>query len=138
MPSLAGACVDGLRIVDYRRDVTGRHVSRAYYLFVALSLAQFTAFMAVGQTQVKAAGVLLFALALLWLGRGSRTAWWLFVVANAGLLLFTLVLFSASESSAGGIVWGNLIAVVVGCPALLATLLSSGMRRHVVRRATAA
>jgi hypothetical protein len=105
--------------------------TRAYWLFVVVGFSQLAALVLIGHSTIALKGVAVVCALVIWLGRGSSAAWWLFVVGNAAQLLVALsvVLASSSGSSFGtGIDWADVIAIIEGSSALLAILLSGGMR----------
>jgi hypothetical protein len=109
--------------VRLRIDVSRER--RAYLLFVAIGFAQDGALLAIGDSRISRSGVALMATLTLWLGRRSRTAWWLFVAGNTYLLMATLALL---VPFGGDVMWGDVITLVLGCSTLLAILLSRPMR----------
>ncbi len=112
--------------------MSGLRVSRVYCVFVGIGLSELAALLLVGEGQITPKGLIpLFAL-VLWLGFGSRAARWLLVLINAWVMVGTLALALGSSSGGSGAdtLWGNVIVVLAGSTALLATLLSSAMRVH--------
>lgn len=105
-----------------RRGVT------AYLLFMGVGLAYLGALALVGETRFNAAGLAFTLAAALWLGRGSRGAWWLFVIGNAAALVFALPLIAGALASGGAPLWGNTITLPIGSALMLAILLSRPMR----------
>ncbi len=98
----------------------------AYLLFVVTDFAQFGVLEAIHGIRTSKGAVVVLVLLVAWLGRRSRTAWWLFVIGNGWLVLGSLPLLI---SSGGHILWGDTIAVGLGSSVLLAILLSAPMRR---------
>jgi hypothetical protein len=85
----------------------------------------------IGDSTISTKAQIPVGLMVVWLGRRSRTAWWIFLVLNALEFIFTaaLVLGSASGRSAGsGTQWGDVITILLGSSALIAILLSRPMR----------
>jgi hypothetical protein len=114
------------------------HMARerlAYLLFVAAGFAQLAALLTIGSTRVDKGGIVLLVILVAWLGRRSRTAWWLFVTGNAWLLLASAPLLI---SSGAHVVWGDVIALAGGSSVLLAILLSRPMRAWIRRPADVA
>lgn len=106
--------------------------TRSFWLFAATGFAELGALLAIGETSMSLKAVAVLCGLLVWLGRGSRVAWWLFVIANGFVLLMTLAIALVSSkggSGGGGTLWGNVIVLSVGSVALLAVLLSRTMRR---------
>jgi hypothetical protein len=112
--------------------------SRAYCLFLALGFAQLGALVEVGETRFSLPGLAVVLLAVVWLGHGSRAAWWLFVAGHGFVVLTALAVTFSSAGQVGlagwgfgtGVIWPNVIALAGGSSAILATLLSPGMRKH--------
>jgi hypothetical protein len=105
--------------------------TRAHWLFVVVGFCQLAALVLIGHTTVALKGMLIACALVIWLGHGSSAAWWLLVVSNAAQLVVALsvVLSSSSGSSFGTrIDRGDVIALIAGSSALLAILLSGGMR----------
>jgi hypothetical protein len=96
-----------------------------YLLFVFVGFAQLAVLVLIGDTRINAAGVFILVILVAWLGRRSRAAWWLFVAMNGWFLLGDLALLF---SSGGSLIWGDVIATVLGSSLLLAILLSRTMR----------
>lgn len=108
-----------------------RRETVAYWLFVAVGCAQLGTLVLIGESDISPKGVIVVLVMAAWLGRRSRTAWWIFLVGNACEFILTavIVLGSASGASAGsGTEWGDVIAILLGSSALLAILLSRPMR----------
>lgn len=108
-----------------------RRETVTYWLFVTVGFAQLGALVLIGDSTVRAKGLIPVILMLVWLGRRSRTAWWIFLVFNALELTLSavLVLGSASGASAGsGTLWGDVITILLGSAVLIAILLSRPMR----------
>lgn len=103
----------------------------AYLLFVVVGLALLGALALIGETSFNRGGVIFVLAVAAWLGRRSRTAWWLFVAGNALGLLFSLPLIVSGLGSRGQIILGNAIALTLGSSLLLAILLSRPMRAWV-------
>jgi hypothetical protein len=79
----------------------------AYRLFVVVGCAELVALWAIGESQIVVRVLIPLAFLIVWLGRRSRTAWWLFLLANGVVVLSTLSLALGSSSgdpSAGGAV----------------------------------
>jgi hypothetical protein len=100
----------------------------AYLLFVLVGAAQLGALVLIGDSQIRKGGLLLMVLLVVWLGRHSRTAWWLFTIGNGALLLFGAI---GIAGGGGHVLWGDVIALLLGSALLLAILLSRGMRAWV-------
>lgn len=93
--------------------------------------SQLAALGLIGHSTIALEGVAVVCALVIWLGRGSSGAWWLFVAGNAAQLVVALLIVFASSSGSSfgtGIDWGDVIAMVGGSSALLAILLSDGMR----------
>ncbi len=105
--------------------------TRSFWLFAATGFAELGALLALGESNISLKGVVGMCALVLWLGRGSRVAWWLFVAGNGLALLMTLpIAFSSSNGGSGAtILWGDVIVLSVGSAALLGILLSPAMRR---------
>jgi hypothetical protein len=105
---------------------------RMFWLFTITGFAELTALLAIGESTISRASIIVLCALVVWLGSGSRTAWWIFVVGNALALSLTLPLAFATTSgnSGGGTLWGDVIATGLGSVALLAMPLSPPMRRH--------
>lgn len=121
----------------------------AYLLFALVGFTELGVLLLVGEFRFYKGGPLLLLVLVAWLGRRSRTAWWLFLVGNAWLLFagVTLLLGSTTRTVSnghavanldlGGVEWGHAIPVLLGSTLLLAILLSRSMRTWVRPAATA-
>lgn len=124
----------------------------AYLLFVLIGFTELGVMALDGDNRIDKGGVVLILGLVYWLGRHSRTAWWLFVFANAWVLILgvlTVVSGVTQSGSSGGlgqptasvghsgVLWGNAIAFLVGSVLLLAILVSEAMQNW-VKPATAA
>ncbi len=126
----------------------------AYLLFAIVGFAQLGTLLLIGDSQISRGGVVLMVLLVAWLGRRSRTAWWLFLIANTALVILGAALAFSSQTNvsvsrgADGVVttvthptstilWGDVLTVLLGSALLLAILLSRPMRTW-VRPAVAA
>lgn len=108
-----------------------RREAIAYWLFVAVGFAQLGALVLIGDSDISAKALIPVLVMVAWLGRRSRTAWWIFLVINTCQLILTIaiVLGSPSGASAGsGTLWGDAITVLLGSSALITILLSRPMR----------
>jgi hypothetical protein len=105
--------------------------TRSFWLFAAVGFAELGALLLLGETTMTPTVVVVIAVLVLWLGRGSRVAWWLFVAANSFALLGTLgiAISSSTNGLSGGTDWGNITVICVGSVVLLMALLSPAMRR---------
>jgi hypothetical protein len=108
--------------------------SRSFWLFAATGFAELIALLLIGESTMSVKAVAVICLLVVWVGRGSRVAWWLFVAANSFVLLTTWALMLGSGAGTGGpgggTDWGNVIVLSVGSAALLVILLSPAMRRR--------
>jgi hypothetical protein len=103
----------------------------AYWLFVAVGFAQLGTLVLIGESDISTRALIPVILMVVWLGRRSRTAWWIFVLVNVCEFVATvaIVLGSASGASAGsGTLWGDAITILLGSCALIGILLSRPMR----------
>ena len=109
-----------------------------FWVFAVTGFAELGALVAIGETTMSLRAAVIIGVMVLWLGRGSRAAWWVFVIANALALVMTssLVVGSSSGPGRSSTAWGNVAVLSVGSVALLAILLSPTMRES--RRAAAA
>lgn len=126
----------------------------AYLLFAVVGFVQLGVLLLIGETRIDKGGLLVLIVLVAWLGRRSRAAWLLFVIANLWLLLATIgislgsstqTLTSVSSTGSrvthaitttpagGGVIWGDVLAIVLGSGLLLAILLSPSMRTWVRR-----
>ena len=108
-----------------------RREAVAYWLFVAIGFAQLGTLVSIGDSTISTKGLIPVVLMLVWLGRRSRTAWWVFLVVNGLEVILTaaLVLASVNGASAGsGTLWGEVITILLGSLVLTAILLSRSMR----------
>jgi hypothetical protein len=120
-----------------------RRDQAAYVLFVLVGFAQFGALALLGKSTISRGSVVVLVLMVAWLGSRSRIAWWLFVAINTwSLVVAALLIGSTSQTlsgpggthtvttapSGGGVVWGNVIALILGSSLLLAILFSRPMR----------
>jgi hypothetical protein len=124
----------------------------AYLLFAVVGFVQLGVLLLIGETRIDKGGLLVLIVLVAWLGRRSRAAWLLFVIANLWLLLATIGLSLGSTtqtltslSSTGSrvthvittaspgsrVIWGDVITTVLGSGMLLAILLSRSMRTWV-------
>jgi hypothetical protein len=100
----------------------------AYLLFVAVGFAQLGTLVAIGDSRISKGAVVVLILLVGWLGDRSRIAWWLFVLSNAWVLVWTAVFLGSSGVHMN---WGDVITGFVGSFGLLAILLSPDMRTWV-------
>lgn len=108
-----------------------RRETVAYWLFVAVGFTQLGTLVLIGDSDISTRALIPVILMVAWLGRRSRTAWWIFVLVNACEIIATaaIVLASASGTSAGsGTLWGDVITILLGSSALIGILLSRPMR----------
>jgi hypothetical protein len=99
----------------------------SYLLFLVVGATQLGALALIGDTRFSKGGIVLMVVLAAWLGRGSRVAWWLFVVGNVYLLLASAPLLAFG----GHVIGANAIALALGSAMLLAILTSRPMRRWV-------
>jgi hypothetical protein len=109
----------------------GSRLPRIYLLFVLLEGVQLALFVTVMGTHVPRGGIALMLVLLAGLAYGSALAWGLLLVMNAIPLL---AIAGVSFSSGQGTLWGNVAVLVLTSLALVATLLSPAMRRHIGHR----
>jgi len=106
-----------------------------YFLYVALTVLQPVVLVLDGDLDFNPRGVLIIAPLLLALAYGSRLAWGLL------LLLGALPLLASAAVAATAAPWawssGTWLTLLTGV-ALLATLTSSAMRRHLRQRTSVA
>ena len=104
-------------------------IAPIYLVYVALSgLQAGLAFSVSSVSDTRPALVALWAVAVVWLGFGSRTAWWLLLFLNTVPLLAAVAVAISSVPST----WSaGLWILIATCAAIEATLLSAPMRRHV-------
>ena len=104
--------------------------TRSFWLFAAVGFSELAALLLLGETTMTPVAVVVIAVLVLWLGRGSRAAWWLFVAANTLALLGTLLMaFASSTGGSGGSTdWGNVAVICTGSVVLLGVLFSPAMR----------
>jgi hypothetical protein len=100
-------------------------------LFVFLEGVQLALFAIVVRTHVPPAGVAFMVVLLVGLAYGSGLAWGLLLFVNAITLLGAASI--AFSSGSGATMWGNVAVLLLTSLALVATLLSSAMRRHIGR-----
>lgn len=105
-----------------RRDLA------SYWLFVVTGFAQLAAFALLGESHMTLRGIVPVTLMVAWLGRRSRTAWWIFLIANLWLFTAALALVIGSRGPGSNILWGDVITALVGTSALLIILLSRPMK----------
>jgi len=98
----------------------------SFWLFVAVGYAELLTLVLIGDSTVTLAGAIGITAFVVWLGRGSRAAWWIFVIITGVLLLSTLAVLL---SSGGHILWGDVITIIVGSVIELALLLRPELRR---------
>lgn len=108
-----------------------RRETLAYWLFVIVGFAQLGALVLIGDSDISTRGVIPVLIMIAWLGRRSRTAWWIFLLVNACefLMTFAVVLGSVGAGSSGsGTDWGDVVTILLGSSALVAILVSQPMR----------
>lgn len=101
---------------------------RGYWTFVVIGCTQLAALVAIGDSTITLTGILPAAALVIWLGFGSRAAWFLLVLLNAAVVLVTLAVAFSSPLDGGGVLWGDVITLVVGSALLLAVLMSPALR----------
>jgi hypothetical protein len=106
-------------------------------MFVLLVAVQLTLSVTVMNTHVPKGAVVFYLVLLVGLAYGSGLVWGLLLVINAVPLLGAAGVVFSSGGSGGfgsGVLWGNVAVLFFTSLALLATLLSPAMRRHVGSR----
>jgi hypothetical protein len=99
--------------------------TKTFWLFVVIGYTQMAVVLLIGRSTVTLPAALVITALVIWLGRGSRTAWRIFVLANGVELVGSLPLLL---SSGGSIDWGDVITMAVGSVIELGLLLRPDLR----------